>query len=163
MVKQANVAAEQFERRYADEPCIGRAEALARHPPDLREEIVAEEDVERWVDVKSRNLLDERFEDRIVFEPGSATKGVSPTHGGDRKVERRPFKKVTFLPALRVGALSPIVSDVALPPFLPEIERASQVRFVPVESGIVALASAACGFRRSRPRIPIGSRPPIPI
>jgi hypothetical protein len=27
----------------------------------------------------------------------------------------------------------------------------------------LALVKADCGFRRSRPRIPIGSRPPIPI
>jgi len=144
-VKQANDAAAQFERLYADEPRIGRAEALARKSPDLGEEIIAEESVERWVNVKSGNLFDERGECQIVLKSGSATEGVIPSHGGGYEVEKRPFRRVTFLPARKAADPSPIVSGVELPPFLPEIERAAQVRFVPAESGILALASAAIG------------------
>lgn len=142
-VKLANAAARQFEERFADEPRIGRAEALARRTADLSEEIVAEEDVERWVKVKSGNLADEHDERQIVLKSGSTTEGVIPSHGGGYDVEKRRFKKVTFLPACKAADPAPIVSGVELPPFLPEISRTSQVRFVPAESGILALASAA--------------------
>jgi hypothetical protein len=144
-VKQANDAARQFEQRYSDEPRIGRAEALARRTADLSEEIITEEDVERWVKVESGHLVDEREERFIVLKSGSATEGVIPSHGGGYEVKKRPFTKVTFLPARTASEPSPIVSGVELPPFLPEIARAPQVRLVPAKNGILVLASAAVG------------------
>jgi RNA-directed DNA polymerase len=52
------------------------------------------------------------------------------------------------------GPLSPLLSNLMLDELDKELERRGH-RF--------ARYADDCGFRRSRPRIPIGSRPPIPI
>jgi hypothetical protein len=42
-------------------------------------------------------------------------------------------------------------------------EDQAKVNSPPHRCKVIAEYAQACGFRRSRPRIPIGSRPPIPI
>lgn len=148
-VKHANAAADHFERRYIDEPRIGRAEALVRKLADMPEEVLSEEKITLWAYEDGGHPVPESSAVRIELVEGS-NRGRIPISSGFRKVERRQFRKVAYLPAVKAEPLPSIVSEVELPAFIPERQRSPSERLEPVKDGLVSAAITAISDKLQR-------------
>lgn len=146
-IKAANAAADNFERRYTDEPRLSRAEAMTRQADCVAEEIISEEVVELWIKENTGAPVNEREVNQIVLSSHDRKMGIIPKSGvskdfaGGYPVVQRKFLRLTFLPEAKAPRSEPLVSGVQLPPLLPEQARLPKTRLIPEPDSVVASAA----------------------